>query len=346
MKIAFLLPSLDVKGPGIFTDNLIQGLMDEGCICEVFYFNESLMSIPFSVKCTKINFIKPYDFSDFDIVHTTMAKPDIYMALHRKVIKTKWISGIHNFIKEDLEQVHGTLKTILYSWIWTCALKKANNIIVSSSFMLQYYKKLLRNSSTSWKIIPYGIPEKQVEDIDDATKKMLLSLKAKYTVLVGCGLLIKRKGFYQLINYLRYNEKAAVVLIGDGECKEELVLLARQINVLDRVIFLGFRSNSMNYYPYFDIYCMCSNSEGFGLAMLEAMSLGMPLVCSDLDIYKDYFPRQDISLFQFGNQESFNQAVDKVFFNQEQYARNSLFLFQNYFSLKSMINAHLDFYKK
>lgn len=344
MKIAFLLPSLDTKGPEVFTDNLIRGLMAEGCTCEVFYFNDSFLPISFPVKCTKISFRKLYDFEGFDIVHTTMAKPDIYVAWHKKNIKAKWVSAIHCFMKEDLKQLRGSLKAALYSWLWIHALRRAENIIVSSTPMLHYYEDLLCNVDVSWKIIPYGIPMKKIEEIDVATKEKLLNLKSQYTVLVGCGLLIKRKGFYQLINYLQHNEKVAVVLIGDGECKEELVAQAKRLDLSDRVLFLGFRLNSINYYSYFDVYCMSSNSEGFGLAMLEAMSLGMPLVCSDLDIYKDYFSPEDIALFQFGNQDSFNQAVDKVLSNKEQYAQNSLRLFNENFSLESMAKKHLNFY--
>lgn len=346
MRIAFLLPSLDAKGPEFFTDNLIRGLMNEGCICEVFYFNNSSSPIFFSVKCTKISFRKLYSFSDFDIVHTTMAKPDIYMALHKKKIKAQWVSGIHCFMKEDLRQSHGALKTALYSWMWIHALSKAENIIVSSAPMLCYYKNLLCSIDLSWEIIPYGIPERKVEEIDTATKEKLLAIKSRYSVLMGCGLLIKRKGFYQLINYLQHNEKVAVILIGDGECMEDLVAQAKRLNVSERLFFLGFRSNSMNYYPYSDIYCMSSNSEGFGLAMLEALSLGMPLVCSDLDIYKDYFSHRDVSLFRFGDQNSFNYAVNEVLLNKEQYAQNSLRLFNEHFSLKSMSKRHVDFYKK
>lgn len=345
MKIAFLLPSLDAKGPEIFTDNLIRGLLDEGCLCEVFYFNESVISpLSFPVKCTKLCFWRLYDFHDFDIVHTTMAKPDIYMALYGRQIKAKWVSGIHCFMKEDLLQLRGRVKATLYGWLWTNALKKAKNIIVSSIPMQRYYKNMLKEHDVNWKVIPYGIPAKEIVEIDDRTKRLLLDIKAKYTVLAGCGLLIKRKGFYQMINYLQHNEKAAVVLIGDGECRQELVAQAKSLNVSERLFFLGMRPNSINYYPFFDIYCMCSNSEGFGLAMLEAMFLGLPVVCSELDIYKEYFSKDDVSFFRYANQDSFNKAVDVAIANKEHYKNCSLKLYNEKFSLKTMAVKHKELY--
>lgn len=344
MRIAFLLPSLDEKGPEIFTDNLIRGLLTQGCYCEVFYFNNSIRPIKFPVKCTKIRFYKAYDFSRFDIVQSTMAKPDIYMALHKKKIKAIWVSAIHCFMKEDLKQTYCFLKSWLYGKIWAEALKKSTNLIVSSIPMHTYYKMLLRNDLIKWEIIPYGIPQQIVEGIDLETRNSLLKLKSQYTVLVGCGSLIKRKGFYQLINYLAHNSQVAVVLIGEGECRIDLERQAEGLNVTDRVLFLGYRSKSVNYYPFFDIYCMCSNSEGFGLAMLEAMSLGLPIVCSQLDIYQRYFTSDDVSFFDYGNQDSFNQAVDKVILNKEYYSNKSLELFREKFSLESMAKKHVDFY--
>lgn len=346
MKIAFLLPSLDEKGPEIFTENLIKGLLIQGCVCEVFYFNDSTRPINFPVRCTKISFYKAYDFSSFDIVQSTMAKPDIYMALHKNKIKSIWVSAIHCFMKEDLKQTYCFLKSWIYGKVWAEALKKTSNIIVSSNPMLTYYKKLLQNNSIRWELIPYGIPKPILESVDYDTSNKLLRLKSQYTVLVGCGSLIKRKGFYQLVNYLSHNLQAAVVLIGEGECRVELEKQAEALKVKERLLFLGYRSKSVNYYPYFDVYCMCSNSEGFGLAMLEAMSLGLPVVCSQLDIYQGYFAFDDVAFFKFGNQETFNQAVDKAILNKNYYSNRSLDVFSKKFSLESMAKSHVGFYNE
>ena len=91
---------------------------------------------------------------------------------------------------------------------------------------------------------------------------------------------------------------------------------------------------------------MCSNSEGFGLAMLEAMSLGLPVVCSQLDIYQGYFAFDDVAFFEFGNQETFNQAADKAILNKNYYSNRSLEVFSEKFSLESMAKSHVDFYNE
>lgn len=345
MKIAFLLPSLAAKGPIIFTLNLVKGLIQKDCQCEIFYFNDVDDVLDFPVKCTKIAFLQSYDFYGFDVVHSTMAKPDIYLAIHRNKIASKKICSMHCFLKEDILQLRGKIKMLVFSKLWVWALRRIDTIIVSTPAMHIYYERLVgRKVFQRFDVIEYGIPMPQIEDIDCQTRDLLEKLRSKYSVLGGCGSLIKRKGFFQLINYLQHNPLAAVVLIGQGECFDELREQSQKLGVGDRVIFLGFRTNSYNYYRYMDLFCMSSNSEGFGLAMLEAMSLGMPIVCSDLDIYTNYFTPDAISLFEFGVQGSFDAAVDKVIAEPEKYRVGAIKTFEEHFSLSQMSAKHILIY--
>lgn len=345
MKIAFILPSLDAKGPILFTRNLVIGLVDKGCECTVFYFND-ITNVSFPVECVQLNFRKCFDFSNFDIVHSTMAKPDLYVALHRTYLKAPIVTSLHCFIKEDLSQTYTYIRAHLYIWVWLKALNKITNRIMSSDYMINYYKDLIHDKKTTFiKCIPYGIPDVVFKAIDDDTKGLLEGFKQKYfPVIAGCGSLIKRKGFYQLINYLNTDVKAAVVLIGDGECYDELKQMAEKTGVKDRVLFLGFRKNSYNYYPYFDIFCMSSNSEGFGLAMLEAMSAGLPVVCSRLPIYENYFKKGDVVFFDYGNQSSFNKAIDCIKDEIELYSSAARATFTNNFTLSGMAELHIQYY--
>ncbi|MEG1763317.1 MAG: glycosyltransferase family 4 protein [Bacteroidales bacterium] len=345
MKIAFILPSLANQGPIIFTKNLILGLLDLNCQIEVFYFNP-ILELDFPVKCTQIPFYKVNNFIDFDIVHSTMAKPDCYLALHYDKIKPVKVSSMHCFMMEDLLQLRGKLKTWAISTLWKWALRRMNHIIVSSDTMLQYYTDILNNKSIQYSIIPYGIPIQKLGSIDETTKERLNKLKSNYSVLIGCGSLIKRKGFAQLIDYLPQNQQVAVLLIGDGECRNELCEQAKRLGVQERVFFLGYRTHSVDYYPYGDIFCMTSNSEGFGLAMLEAMSLGLPFVCAKLDIYNDYFHNDQIALFDYGNLKSLAIAIERTIDNKADYSQAVQKLFTEKFSLTSMAQSHYDQYNQ
>ena len=114
----------------------------------------------------------------------------------------------------------------------------------------------------------------------------------------------------------------------------------------DRFILLGFKENSIDYYKYFDIYAMTSYSEGFGLAMLEAMSQGLPVVCSNLPLYKGYLDDKNVSLFVPNDIVSLTNAIHKVSENIDYYKNASHKLFEEKFSLNLMAEKHVSFYNK
>lgn len=346
MKIAFIIPSLANRGPVVFTLYLLEELIKHNADIEVFYFkdsNSSCLTLP--VKCTKIPFFRRYDFFDFDIVHTTMALPDIFAFLF--VDRNKWISSMHNFLEKDLKMLYSPPKSSAIIFIWKTVLKKCRNIIVSSRQMQTYYEHLLKNKNTKYRIISYGIYEKEYTEIDNSDLEVIQKFKTNnFTVIGSIGLFVARKGFDQLFSLLNYDKNLALILIGDGIERKNLEANVKKFNLQDRVFMPGFKNNSYNYYKYFDIYAHVSYSEGFGLAMLEAMSKRLPIICSDLEIYRDYFSEKDVCFFKAGNEASLKSAYSKIVSNLNYYSQSSYNLFLSHFDVKVMAKSHLDFYEK
>lgn len=71
-------------------------------------------------------------------------------------------------------------------------------------------------------------------------------------------------------------------IMGQGGLKGELAELANSLGVSDIVHFLGFCTNVDDYYFGTDIFCMPSKREGLSVALMEAMSCGLPCVVSDI----------------------------------------------------------------
>ena len=344
MKIAFILPSLANKGPIVFTKYLIEGLKGKVDYIEVFYFKD-IVELDLGVPTKQINFFEKIDFDSFDIVHTTMIKADLYSWWNKKNISKKAVVSMHNYLVEDLNFLYKPFKAKVFTFLWKMSLNSINNIIVSSEDQLNYYKKLLGNQK-EFTLIPYGINKKEFKEIDLKERQLLEDLKSQYKVIGSCGLLIERKGFKQLIEFLINNSNFAVVLIGDGEDRKNLESLIEKHSLKDRFILLGFKDNSIDYYKYFDIYAMTSYSEGFGLAMLEAMSQSLPVVCSNLPLYKGYFDDTNVSLFEPNKIESLSNAIYKVNENTDYYKNASYKLFEEKFSLDVMGDRHIELYKK
>lgn len=75
----------------------------------------------------------------------------------------------------------------------------------------------------------------------------------------------------------------ALVLAGTGDTLEEHVLMAKVLRVQERVMFAGTRSDVASLYAASDVAVLATHYEGFGLAAVEAMASGRPLVASDVD---------------------------------------------------------------
>ncbi|OTA19168.1 group 1 glycosyl transferase [Xenorhabdus beddingii] len=346
IKVAFILPSLANRGPIIFTRYLVSQLVNMVSFVKIYYFDD-IVEVDFACDVQRINFWEKINFSFYDIVHSTMFRPDLYVIKNKKTIsenKCITVCGLHNYIKEDMIFNYGLLKGKVISTIWLHALRYFDFHIYSSKNMEDYYN--INNKNHKGIIIPYGINRVNFShDIDLPFIDKIIELKKKqYKIIGSVGLLIRRKGFHQILLALVELKQHAFVLIGDGPEKENLINLAKKLNVSDRVIFTGFHEQSSQYYKYIDLYCLCSYSEGFGLAMLESLSVDIPLICSKLPIYDNFFSDEHVGLF---TPDNINELVKKINFvtqHSHQFQQFSNYLFNKYFSSNIMAIKHSNFY--
>jgi glycosyltransferase involved in cell wall biosynthesis len=73
-----------------------------------------------------------------------------------------------------------------------------------------------------------------------------------------------------------------LVLVGDGSDRPALERFAQAHGIADDVRFLGWRDDVERLYGAFDIFTMTSHSEGMSISLLEAMSMGLCPVVTDV----------------------------------------------------------------
>lgn len=148
----------------------------------------------------------------------------------------------------------------------------------------------------------YGIPEDKIEvvhnaidvssfddgyEYDYSTYKYLEALKSEgYTIAVTVTRFTIQKGLAHLVSAAakacsRY-DKVVFLFAGDGEQRDELIKLASEYGISDKIFFTGFVRGKQwrDAYSVGDIFIMSSVSEPFGLTALEAAHHGNALIIS------------------------------------------------------------------
>ena len=113
-------------------------------------------------------------------------------------------------------------------------------------------------------------------------KREELGLKDEQIVIGHIGRFVAQKNHTFLIDVfyeLQKKQKDAVlVLVGDGIKREEILEKCRLLNISEKVIYLGVRSDINNIMNSFDCFVLPSIYEGLGIVLIEAQATGLPCV--------------------------------------------------------------------
>ena len=117
-----------------------------------------------------------------------------------------------------------------------------------------------------------------------------LGLKKEDFLVLSVGELNENKNQQVIIRALAQLNDPEIhyLLCGKGDKREYLEHLAKELGIGDRVHFLGYRKDVVDICAQADLFAHPARREGLGLAPLEAMYCGLPLVASDTRGIQDY----------------------------------------------------------
>ena len=172
-------------------------------------------------------------------------------------------------------------------------------------------------------------------------------------LLIGTAVVLsKQKGISDLLEAARLLRsrlpRAKFAVAGDGPLREKLEAEAVAKGVSDLVRFLGYRSDIPDLLAAFDIYVLPSLWEGLPLALVEALSLGKPIVCTDVGGNREVIvdglhgflvppadpPALADRLFHVANDEAFRARAGS----------DGPLRFQTHFSLSAMARRHEELF--
>lgn len=177
------------------------------------------------------------------------------------------ISERNNPVADPPNLLWKTLRNFYY--------KYANYLVVQTVSNKQFFHKIMPSD----KVVIIKNPIATVL----AEKRILQAGISKDNIILSVGRLDANKAQDLLIKaYAKIpNAGWQLIIIGDGDKKQSYETLTKELNISDKVIFLGNISKVHDYYNKASIFVFTSKSEGFPNALAEALYFGIPSISTN-----------------------------------------------------------------
>lgn len=198
--------------------------------------------------------------------------------------------------------------------IWRCLRRllyprMAQVVVVSEGLALQYAWLEADKLSVIYNFLPTS---------RGSAPETFSFLSGDTRYIVGMGRLEPEKGFDRLIKAFHLIEKDCVgwkmLIVGEGSLRTKLTGLVASLGLQDRIQLPGRVSNPRTLFQHCGLFVLSSESEGFGLVLVEAMSAGLPVVSFDCDFGPREIITHDVSgvLVPPGDVAALSRAMQKL----------------------------------
>jgi L-malate glycosyltransferase len=217
------------------------------------------------------------------------------------------IYSLHNEMSKD---VFNNSKTLTF--IEKKTIKKKHSVIAVSDGVLSDYENTIRKSNRSFVLKNFISDIYFQENIRERDFNNLQTIK-----LVAVGNIKNQKNYIYLIKAFEHlqNYNISLDIYGQGN-EKDFKALKDEISKNKLPIILKGSSNRINeLLPHYDMYVMCPKFEGFAIATVEAMALGLPLLLSDLPVLREVTFNNAL-FFDVENPISIVNLIKEIFGNK------------------------------
>ena len=223
---------------------------------------------------------------NFEVFQASDAGAATLALIVSKVYGKKFIFEVQGDIFDYPGKVGGRIHSSLVKFFSRILVKRADYIRIVSPFLFEPLDKLNINREKIF-VVPPRCDSKLFSKQNVNKDKPEVFKEKKYNLLFVGNLLIA-KGVDILLEafalIVKEKSSIAMVFVGDGEEKERLIARSKELGISDKVNFLGrVEYNSIpTLMNYADILVLPSIEEGVGRVLLEAMSMHLPIIASNV----------------------------------------------------------------
>lgn len=251
----------------------------------IYAFSRMAMSIMWVIKILSLNRKLPISLIHAqDTGYSGLAAVVAGKILHVPVLITS-----HGIRHESLESiVTGKLKRLILKLEYNLdkfTVRNANRVIAVNPIIKDYYEQTVSKGidfiPIPIKLKYFQFSEKNRNEIRDE-----LGIDKKVIVVGFVGRFSPEKNLDTLISAVDQAVKSGtllkLVLVGTGPLESGLKERVRDKGIEDFVTFTGVRNDVGRILSSFDIFVLPSYAEGLSTSLLEAMSCGCAIICSDI----------------------------------------------------------------
>lgn len=255
---------------------------------------------------------------NFDVIYSPSSVLDLILIPFLAKLysrKIKWVTVFDNIVpfSDPGNKVIRFLGWLFFQ-ISLIFVKKADTIFVSTPGLMDF---LLKKGFDEKKLVQTNF----AIEVEMAKKAMP---DKKYNIdALFMGRINETKGIYDMLKVLaivkkKYpNFQLAIMGEGDDTTKNKFKTKILEMSLRDNVQFLGFRQGLEKYNIINSAKCFwflsVSKSESFGIALLEAVSLGLPAFAYDLPQFPRIYQNGEIDISPKGNWGLVAEKVLKLF---------------------------------
>jgi glycosyltransferase involved in cell wall biosynthesis len=245
--------------------------------------------------------------NDIDIIHAHAAIPALIGMIARQisikyipVIQTMHGYGFNkNYEQEQMDKI----------------IMNGLDRVIPVSFDSRDLLESKGISSDKMEVIYNGIFENQDSTIadEDLDLKELQKLKNNGRTIIGCiGSVGNTKNQELLVDAIQLLKKKYPFLVyyfvGEGDKIKELREKTKSYVLEDQIKFVGYKRNANEYLKNFELLVLPSKSEGFGLVIIEGFRQKVPVLSSDIKVFKELI-KDNVNGFLFKNEDKEDLAL-------------------------------------